>query len=30
MQGQGYIVNVTSLPSQAFIIFNDWLKMYVV
>ena len=30
MQGQGYMVDVTSLPNQAIIIFGEWLKMYVV
>ena len=29
-QGQGNMVNVTSLPNQALIIFNAWLKMCVV
>ena len=30
VQGQGYIVNVTSLPNQALITFGEWLKMCVV
>ena len=27
VQGQGYIVDVSSLPNQALIIFGEWLKM---
>ena len=27
VQGQGYIVDVTSRPNQALIIFGEWLKM---
>ena len=30
VQGQGYMVDVTSLPNQASVIFGDWLKMCVV
>ena len=30
VQGQGYIVDVTSLPNQALIIFGEWIKMCVV
>ena len=30
VQGQGYMVGVTSLPNQAFIIFGEWLNMCVV
>ena len=30
VQDQGYMVDVTSLPNQALIIFGEWLKMYVV
>ena len=29
VQGQVYIVDVTSLPNQALIIFDEWLKMCV-
>ena len=29
VQGQGYTVDVTSLPNQALIIFGEWLKMCV-
>ena len=29
VQGQGYMVDVTSLPNQALIIFVEWLKMRV-
>ena len=28
-QDQGYMVNLTSLPKQALIIFGEWLKMCV-
>ena len=27
VQGQGYLVDVTSLPNQA-LIFGEWLKIY--
>ena len=30
VQDQGYMVDVTSLPNQALIIFSKWLKMCVV
>ena len=30
VQGQGYMVDVTALPNQALIIFDEWLKMGVV
>ena len=30
VQGQGYMVDVTSLTNQALIIFVEWLKMCVV
>ena len=30
VQGQGYMVDVTPLPNQALMIFDEWLKMCVV
>ena len=30
VQGQGYMVDATSLPNQALLIFSEWLKMCVV
>ena len=30
VQGQGYMVDVTSLPNQVLITFGEWLKMCVV
>ena len=30
VQGQGYMIDVTSLPNQALIVFGEWLTMCVV
>ena len=30
VQGQGYMLDVTSFPNQALIVFGEWLKISVV